>query len=244
MEASSDPPDMSLIAIADELRSELAELRFTAPVTHVYNPLDYAWSNYTTYLERFGSAPRDVVLLGMNPGPWGMMQTGVPFGDKDLVRDWMRITGEVSPPARQHPRRPILGFDCPRGEISGQRLWGWASATFGRAESFFARFFVLNYCPLCFLEENGRNRTPDKLARAEQAALFEMCDRALVRSVQRLAPHLVVGIGRFAAERAGLALDGMRIGTVPHPSPANPNANRDWPGQMNQALAALGVSLP
>lgn len=234
---------MDLIAIAEALKRDLAPLRFAAPVTHVYNPLDYARDNYQAYLARFGARPREVVLLGMNPGPWGMMQTGIPFGDVGFVRDWMGIAGEVRAPPSQHPKRQVLGFNCPRGEISGQRLWGWAKNTFDGAEAFFARFFVLNYCPLCFLEDSGRNRTPDKLPRAEQIALFTACDRALTRAVKWLTPRHVIGIGRFAAKRAQCALDGIEIGAVPHPSPANPVANRGWSRLMNQALEAQGVRI-
>lgn len=234
---------VELIVVADTLKRDMAALHFAAPVTHVYNPLDYAWNNYETYLARFGAGRREVVLLGMNPGPWGMMQTGVPFGDPRLVRDWMGISGQVKAPRTQHSKRPILGFNCPRREISGQRLWGWAKDTFGSAEAFFARFFVLNYCPLCFLEESGRNRTPDRLPRAEQINLFEACDRALARAVEWLAPRHVIGIGQFAAARARCALDGIKVGTAPHPSPANPAANYGWGRLMNQTLQAQGVQL-
>ncbi len=234
---------MSLIAIAEALKQQLVELQFAAPVAHVYNPLEYAWGNFCTYLQRFGRGPRDSVLIGMNPGPWGMMQTGVPFGDVGFVRDWMGIHGAVIRPSLQHPKRPILGLDCPRGEISGRRLWSWARDRFDDAESFFARFFVLNYCPLVFLEASGRNRTPDKLAKAEQIALFAACDRALNASIAQLAPRHVIGIGRFAAERARRVLPGVEIGVAPHPSPANPQANRGWAELMDQTLTALGVSL-
>lgn len=234
---------MDLIAIAEVLKRQLIELRFAAPVAHVYNPLEYAWENFRTYLQRFGRGPRDSVLIGMNPGPWGMMQTGVPFGDAGFVRDWMGICGAVTRPPLQHPKRPILGLACPRGEISGRRLWNWARDRFGDAESFFARFFVLNYCPLAFLEASGRNRTPDKLTKAEQIALFAACDRALTASIAQLTPRHVIGIGRFAAERARHALPGVEIGVAPHPSPANPGANRGWAEQMDRALTALGVSL-
>ena len=34
---------------------------------------------------------KEAVFLGMNPGLWGMAQTGVPFGTVSLVRDWMGI---------------------------------------------------------------------------------------------------------------------------------------------------------
>jgi single-strand selective monofunctional uracil DNA glycosylase len=181
----------------------------------------------------------------MNPGPFGMAQTGVPFGDVGMVRDWLGIEAPVGRPAREHPRRPVLGFECPRGEVSGRRLWGWARDTFGTPQRFFERFFIANYCPLAFMEKSGRNLTPDKLARAESAALFAACDTALQRTVEQLRPEYVVGVGRFAAGRAALALKGRRIklGVAPHPSPASPAANRGWAAQMTHALAELGIAL-
>lgn len=234
-----------LIAIADRLRAEADALTFAPPVTHVYNPLDYAWVPHRRYLERFGAPPREVLLVGMNPGPFGMAQTGVPFGDKDLVRDWMGIAGQVGRPGEEHPKRPVRGFDCERGEVSGQRLWGWARERFGRPEAFFARFLVANYCPLVFMEASGRNRTPDKLARAERDALYAVCDRALAATIDCLRPRWVLGIGRFAESRIRSVVGerAVTVGAVPHPSPASPQANRGWAPLMDAALAALGVDL-
>jgi len=42
----------------------------------------------------------------MNPGPWGMAQTGVPFGEINAVKDWLGINAEVDKPQKQHPKRP------------------------------------------------------------------------------------------------------------------------------------------
>lgn len=233
-----------LKAITDELVASLRPLRFGPPVTHVYNPLTYARMPHDLYLERFGGPPKQVVLVGMNPGPWGMVQTGVPFGEIPAIRDWMGIEAPVGRPGREHPRRPVQGFACPRSEVSGRRLWGWARDVFGSPERFFRRFFVLNYCPLAFLEEGGRNRTPDRLPAAERRPLFEACDRALLQAVEWLRPELVVGIGGFAEDRVRAALTGMdvRIGRVSHPSPANPRANRGWDALVRSELAALGVA--
>src|SRR6476646_278158 len=124
----------------------------------------------------------------MNPGPFGMAQTGVPFGEVKAVRDWMGIDGRVGRPDPEHPKRPVLGFGHPRAEVSGTRLWGWAEARYRTADAFFDRFYVLNWCPLCFLEEGGRNRTPDKLPVAERDALYAVCDRALRRQIEVLRP--------------------------------------------------------
>jgi len=236
-----------LIGAAVELRGMVDALRFAPPVAHVYDPLAYAWAPHERYLRLYGAGPRGrIVLVGMNPGPFGMTQTGVPFGEVAAVRGWMGIEEPVALPAVQHPRRPILGFAHPRSEVSGARLWGWARERFGAAESFFSRMFVLNYCPLVFLEEGGRNVTPDRLPSREQAVLFAACDRALRRSIAALDPRLVVGIGSFAEDRARVALaeTGRPIGRVLHPSPASPAANRGWAAAVEAELRALGVDLP
>lgn len=237
---------MTLVKQARALARDLKRLTFSAPVTHVYNPLDYAFAPHRAYLERYGQGRRDVLLVGMNPGPWGMAQTGVPFGVVNAVRDWLGITGPVHAPADGHPKRPVDGFACPRREVSGQRLWGWAEARFGRPEAFFDRFFVANYCPLMFLEASGRNRTPDKLPVAERALLLARCDRSLQDLVDHFQPTWVLGVGQFAEGRCRAALSegGVRVGRVLHPSPASPVANRGWAEQAEAQLRGYGIDVP
>lgn len=221
-------------------------MRFGPPVAYVYDPLAYAWEPHRHYLERYGTQRHRILFLGMNPGPWGMAQTGVPFGDVRMVRDWLGVTGRVTRPQHEHPKKPVEGFACRRREVSGMRLWGWAEAKFATAKRFFEHCLVLNYCPLCFLEAGGRNRTPDKLARHEREPLFLRCDRALRASAVLLEPTHVLGIGRFAVQRAKRALEGLGtpIGYVPHPSPANPAANAGWTARLDEALDALQLPLP
>ena len=233
------------VSVARGLGRSAGRLRFSAPVAHVYNPLVYAFEAHKAYLERYCRPTAETLLVGMNPGPWGMVQTGVPFGEVGLVRDWLGIDCGVRRPRSQHPRRPVEGFDCRRSEVSGRRLWGWARDRFGTPDRFFDRFFVWNYCPLAFLEESGRNRTPDKLPAQERAPLFDTCDRALLRIVDHLEPTRVLGVGRFGRDRARAALDGggFVIGEILHPSPASPAANRGWAGQVEAQLAALGIDL-
>lgn len=233
----------SLAAITDRLVSDLEGLRFRAPVTHVYNPLIYARACYDEYIARYGAPPREVLLLGMNPGPFGMAQTGVPFGEVSMVRDWLGICNTVLKPPDEHPKRMVSGFACARSEVSGARIWGWARARFETPERFFARFFVINYCPLVFMEESGRNRTPDQLPRDEQQAVMAACDRALRDTVRLFRPQVAIGVGKYAETRLQEALEGLdvRIGTVGHPSPANPQANKGWAPLMDQALVSLGL---
>ncbi len=234
---------MSLTSITDRLSAEIAEMRFAPPVTCVYNPLEYARAGWDAYVKAYGQGPREILLVGMNPGPFGMAQTGVPFGDVPSVRDWMGIQAEIRKPVEEHPRRPVEGFACARREVSGQRLWGWAAERFGSAGSFFARFFVANYCPLCFLEASGRNRTPDKLSRTECARLFAACDRALLAQIACLQPSYVLGIGAFAESRIRHVVDdaGIRVGRILHPSPASPAANRGWSQAVEETLHQMGL---
>jgi single-strand selective monofunctional uracil DNA glycosylase len=230
-------------AAARDLAREVAPLRFGPPVACVYNPLDYAHRAHARYVASYAGSRKRVLFLGMNPGPFGMTQTGVPFGNVGLVRDWLGIEERIGSPPNQHPKRPVEGFACRRSEVSGSRFWGAVSNHWGKPEHFFASHYVASYCPLLFLEESGRNRTPDRLPPREQERLFAACDRHLLRVVEALEPEWVVGIGAFAARRASLALGdaGPRIGRITHPSPANPGANRDWAGLVARELAALGL---
>lgn len=233
----------ALVPIFRGLSERVDGLAFSPPVTHVYNPLDYAWEAHRTYLERYGTGRKRVVLLGMNPGPFGMAQTGVPFGDIERVRGWLGIEAPVSKPTNEHPKRPVLGFDCPRREVSGSRLWGWAAERFGMPDRFFKDFFVHNYCPLCFMEETGRNRTPDKLPAAERDPLFAACDEALRELAAALKPEYLLGVGAFAEARirAALPASPCTIGRIPHPSPASPAANRGWSALAEKSLRELGI---
>jgi len=233
-----------LIAAARELSAQVGRLKFQPPVTHVYNPLTYAWKAHEAYLRRFGNGRKRVVFLGMNPGPFGMVQTGVPFGEVAAVRDWLGIRARIEKPRSEHPKRPILGFDCSRSEVSGRRLWKLFAERFGSPDQFFAGHFVANYCPLAFLEASGRNQTPDKLPRAEHDRLFAICDSHLRRVLEILQPEWLVGIGGFAAERGRLVSENTKIhvGQILHPSPASPKANRhDWTKTATKELAQLGV---
>jgi single-strand selective monofunctional uracil DNA glycosylase len=236
----------SLVSISRELARQVNRLHFGPPVSFVYNPLVYAAELHETYLRRYGQPPRPVVLLGMNPGPFGMAQTGVPFGDVTVVRNWLKLEAAVGRPSRQHPKRPVLGLDCPRGEVSGTRLWGWARDAYGTPERFFEQFFVANYCPLVFMEDSGRNLTPDKLPADEREPLFAACDLALRRLVDVLQPRFVVGVGTFACERSRLVLlpTDVTVGTILHPSPASPAANRGWAEVAERQLRALGIDVP
>lgn len=240
---SAGPSDVDrLIAAARRLSASLAGLRFAAPVSHVYDPLTYAWAAHADYLRRYGAGRKRVVFLGMNPGPFGMVQCGIPFGELTVARDWLGISAPIDRPVVENPARPIEGWACRRSEVSGRRLWGLFQQRYGNAEAFFAEHFVANYCPLAFFD-HGRNLTPDKLPAAETAPLEAACDAHLRALVEALQPEWLIGVGGFAEARAAAALRGydIRIGRVLHPSPASPAANRGWAAAAEKQLLALGV---
>ena len=212
-------------------------------MTHVYNPLTYAWSAHREYLQRYGRAPKRVLFFGMNPGPFGMAQTGVPFGEVAAVRDWLKIEAPIGKPELEHAKRPVHGFACKRSEVSGKRLWGLFAERFGTPEAFFAEHFVANYCPLVFCEASGCNRTPDKIRASEIEPVLEACDAHLIRVMEVLEPQWVIGVGDFAEKRAQAVLKQkkVKIGKILHPSPASPAANRGWAKKATAQLCALGV---
>jgi single-strand selective monofunctional uracil DNA glycosylase len=232
-----------IIAAAARLRDAVSKLHFALPVTHVYNPLDYAWAAHEAYLSRYANTKKRVVFLGMNPGPFGMAQTGVPFGEIKAIRDWLGIEAPILQPSRFHAKRPIQGFECPRTEISGQRLWGLFADRFGSAKNFFASHFVLNYCPLAFMESSGCNRTPNKLPPAERTPLFAACDQHLREVIAALEAEWLIGVGDFAFKRAKevFADSQPKIGRILHPSPASPAANANWSAFATAELQRLGV---
>ena len=234
---------VKLIKATKALSQSVGSLSFDLPTAYIYNPLEYAWEIHRQYLELAGGGKKKVVFLGMNPGPYGMAQTGVPFGEIPAVRDWMGLKGEVKKPNPEHPKRPVDGLECAKSEVSGRRLWGLFAEKFPEAHDFFKDHFVANYCPLVFMEESGKNRTPDKLVVSETKPLEELCDQHLQEIVEIFEPDWLVGVGGFAEKRATIALSGMnvQIGKILHPSPASPAANRGWADAASKQLIEQGI---
>jgi single-strand selective monofunctional uracil DNA glycosylase len=232
-----------IVAIAADLSAAVDRLRFGAPVHTVYNPLDYAWKAHEEYLRRYAAGSKRVVFLGMNPGPWGMVQTGIPFGEVEMVRDWLGIRSAVGAPAHPHPRRPVLGWGCTRREPSGRRLWGLIRERFATPRAFFKDQFVANYCPLAFFDEAGANITPDRLRGGDRRALQGVCDEHLRRLILAVRPHWAIGVGGYARSRLEAACAGTeaRVDGILHPSPASPAANRGWAEAVTVRLRDLGV---
>ncbi len=233
-----------VIAAAQELSATMEQLRFTSPVAYTYNPLTYAWAGHEAYIRRFATGKKDVLYLGMNPGPFGMAQTGVPFGEIPAVTLWMGITAPIGCPPATHPKRPIQGFNCPRSEVSGRRLWGLFEELYGTAEAFFAHSYVANYCPLIWMSESGANITPTQLPKEQMLQIDAACQRHLVRLIDILQPRYLIGVGGYALKQLQIAAkafpnQAFTLGTILHPSPASPIANKHWPSLPMQQLREL-----
>ena len=237
-----------LLACASSLRDDsekyARELVKEGSVDCVYNPLVYAWDVHKKYIEIAGGRGAKTVMLGMNPGPHGMGQMGIPFAATSMVRDLLGISGiPVGQPSDPHPRRPVIGLDYPREEVSGTRVWSLLSDTYGGSESIFEKVFLVNHCPLMLLDgDRATNVTPDKISGQTARSLLERCDEHLVEVVDILGAETVIGIGKFAERRALAALEGMDVEVRGcwHPSPASPLANRnggrDWRENVSSVL--------
>ena len=210
----------------------------------VYNPLMYAWDIHEEFIRVSGGRGAKTILMGMNPGPHGMGQMGVPFAATSVVRDLLGISGiDVRKPAISHPKRPVNGLAHPKEEVSGTRLWGLLQDRYGGADQIFQNVFIVNHCPLMILHgPRGTNVTPNNVSGLVVRDLLERCDQHLMEVVMALGAEQVIGIGKYAEKRANLALGemGIRVRTCWHPSPASPLANRnggkDWRENVSAVL--------
>ena len=232
-----------ILQAIDILNAKLSELTFSGEVACTYNPLDYALNAHKIFLKKYGQGKKRTIFLGMNPGPYGMVQTGVPFGDVSMVKQWLKIEAKIKPPEIQHPKRPVTGYDCDKSEVSGTRFWGMMADRYPKANDFFAQHFVINYCPLVWMTESGKNITPDKLPKSAMTAVNKACDEFVRFAIEYYQAEHLVGIGAFA-EKQLLRLfdkDSYAIGRMLHPSPASPIANKHWPQRAIQDLKDLEV---
>ena len=144
--------------LSEQCTKKIPKLLKHKDVAHVTNPLDYAWELHEQFIRKWAGFGAKTLLLGMNPGPYGMAQTGVPFGATKMATDILRMEAvELQTPSGAHPKRPVQGLSMERQEVSGTRFWTFMVDHFGSIESTFSNIFVVNHCPLLILGETGRN---------------------------------------------------------------------------------------
>ena len=236
---------MDLIKTTCALADDLHALRRPAGVSHVYNPLRYMWPAHERFLSRHyvtdrasapdgrldfyepaGTArPRQYLILGMNPGPHGMVQTGLPFGDVVNAaamlgyRTGDQVLAPVLDGVELHPGRPVIGLVATRREASGERLWGGLAAIFGGLDQTLAQCFAANYCPLAYFADDaqGTNVTPEDFGKKTingkpnprhdpgyAAELDKICLPYLVRVARAMRVEVILAVGRYAEAKANI----------------------------------------
>ena len=94
------------------------------------------------------------------------------------------------------------------------------------------------------MNSSGKNIIPSALPKESRKILFDTCDISLKKLVDLLDVEAVVGIGKFACDRARMALKDkpdVKMHLIMHPSPASPAANKDWAGIVKKQLKESGV---
>ncbi|XP_015433302.1 PREDICTED: single-strand selective monofunctional uracil DNA glycosylase [Dufourea novaeangliae] len=233
-----------LLLMERNLATELGKITFRQPVEYVYSPLEYAFDTHAMYVRKYCSTAKKILFLGMNPGPWGMSQTGVPFGEISMVRDWLKISGPVGKPAKEQPDRKVTGFQCTRSEVSGKRLWGLFRELCGNSEKFFKQAYIHNYCPIAWMDNKGRNITPAEIKGTEIEKVHSACDKVLADTIRLLKVETVIGIGIYAEKRAKLVVQSSKLVAkvlcLPHPSPRAAN-NKNWSEKATKKLSEFGL---
>lgn len=270
---------MNLVHETRVFSDALDRLPLPAGVSHVYNPLAYMRRAHERYLERFvpcmyeqvaprtilttAPSPRPYLILGMNPGPWGMVQTGVPFGDVATARSLLLYDTPPQPELERvslHPNRPVQGFACTRREASGERLWGGLSQVWaGGPVDVLRDAFAMNYCPLAYFagDEQGTNVTPDAFAKSgphrdrEYAkALDALCGEYLGRVIEAMGTRVVLAVGRYAEFKARMAQAVLCVSStrpklqvvyLTHPSPLATRSAEQWAEMAQSTMKAAGV---
>ncbi|PBC29090.1 Single-strand selective monofunctional uracil DNA glycosylase [Apis cerana cerana] len=252
IEDNKIPNDASLGNISEQVLSverdlviELGKITFHSPIEYVYSPLEYAFNIHTMYVQKYCNTIKKILFLGMNPGPWGMSQTGVPFGEISMVRDWLKICGPVGKPVKEQPKRKVTGFQCNRSEISGKRLWSLFQKLCGSPEKFFQQAYIHNYCPIALMKKNGCNITPAEIkAGSEIQILHSSCDKALLDIIKIIKAEIIIGIGGYAEKRAQFVIQSSKLPVkvlcLPHPSPRAVN-NKNWSEKATKKLSEFGL---
>ncbi len=228
-----------------KLCEKINNLNFSSKIDFIYNPLNYAFEGFKCYVNKFVHENLRGLFIGMNPGPFGMAQTGIPFGEINHVKFWLGIDNlKIYKPENESKNYPVNGLNCTKSEISGKRLWGLFREKFITPENFFNKYFVINYCPLMFIA--GKNLTPDKLNINDRKILFEICDESLKNIVEILKPEFLIGVGKFAFERSEIAMKNknknknIQVVKILHPSPASP-LSVNWGEKVTEQLKNYGI---
>lgn len=71
------PISTKFLDLIDELNVSLEQLHLPSEIQCIYNPTVYARHTFEIFVQKYCNSKKDIMYFGMNPGPWGMSQTGV-----------------------------------------------------------------------------------------------------------------------------------------------------------------------
>ncbi|XP_059053181.1 single-strand selective monofunctional uracil DNA glycosylase-like isoform X1 [Achroia grisella] len=232
--------------LIDQLNVNLEKLQLPNSVQCIYNPTIYARNTFEQYVRKYCNTKKKVMFFGMNPGPWGMSQTGVPFGEVASVRDWLHIIGPVGKPPTELSNRQVNGFNCKRPEISGKRFWGLFKKICRNPENFFHSSFVYNYLPQQWMKNSGANVTPGEFSASDMRPLYAICDPIFVKVLEIYEVETIIAVGKFCEKRAQKAIKQylpnatIQIFYLPHPSPRSVN-NTNWEEKAENCLKNFNI---
>lgn len=204
----------------------------------IYNPLEYCLDPFIQYLEK-GGEKRDIVFLGMNPGPFGMMQNGIPFGASNFVNNYLNIEKDFDKQKieKEHPKYKIIGKNIERQEISGTKLWGLIQSFYPDSNTFLENQIVLNYLQLAILDkEKGKNITPDKLNKDVRTKIENICDNQLREILDILESKVLIGVGKYSYDSLLRVKKNEKVIKINHPSPLNARYFKTWTEDTKKLL--------
>ncbi len=229
----------------------------------IWNPGLYGETWHARFRRLYRPGQHPLVVFGLNPGPYGMAQTGIPFTDirrlvsalPDLAAE-LRGRGErVEPPGLAPPGlRPYLSRSF---ESSAVRVYRFLKKGWGGAERGWTEVVVANPCTLLFIDPaEGKNRTPADLARAARLRgsgrdqvreLVESFGRIRIRcaveSIEALSPRGAILLGKDVQAALGPALRRIlgeaRVIPWEHPARAVPES---WASGLLSALRRRGLT--
>ena len=226
----------------------------------VWNPGLYGERWHKHFRALYPPRPAPLVVFGLNPGPYGMAQSGIPFTDLKRVESCLpRLARELArrgeslaiPGLAPASLRPYLTRTF---ESSAVRVYRFLELGWGSAEAGFTDVIVANPCTLLFMDRAAReNRTPADLVRVARArgthdarALHDEMARlrwlAAREAIEGLAPRAAILFGRDVAavmkERLAEAFPALPVIEWEHPARAVPET---WARGLLAALDERGV---
>ncbi|XP_073819638.1 uncharacterized protein isoform X2 [Musca autumnalis] len=227
-----------------ELNVKLREFSFQL---HTYNPVVHAAEIHCNYLQKYLDSPKRILFVGMNPGRYGALQTGIPFGNITTVKIGMGLKGRITPTPGQRGKIRIRGLEAPEVEhdSSSTRFWRLISELFDGAENYldllFEKCFVHNFCPLVFIDSDGLNVSLPYIE--PNPRLFAECRKTLGKQITLLKPDLIICIGKFVRSMLSKTRQakGREILMIEHPSYKNYISADKWIEDAKEVFQSNGL---